>query len=330
MQFSSDTIRGVSITLSSTLRNEELDDLLAMDCWFDVDMAPKKNASRTGLTEQDIRRIVKAEAAKASQPAATQARGSWWNKTPATGINLLVAIAASLVASLAASLLTLLGILASGYLNTRIDDRIDAKLKPTSDGIIELRHTVEKIQSQVSEMSGELKRIFLDNAKSLNPDELAERLPKVKDALQAVSSSGYPLSPTTLAALRSKLARIQPNVLDYWPTAFYVVNLESRSFVLGLNLKPASLAFGGVNQGISFERSIVNLSGPGELIDSTFRECLVQFSDTNPLKLKNVRFIRCEFLLPITEHPESAIEAIGKELLSVSNLENVTVSTAKG
>jgi hypothetical protein len=63
MELSSDTLRRASVAVSSTLRQEELDEILAMDWWFDQDMAPpKKTPSPPQFVERDeVHRIVSGE-----------------------------------------------------------------------------------------------------------------------------------------------------------------------------------------------------------------------------------------------------------------------------
>jgi len=107
MELSSDTIRSASVAVSSILRNEELDEILAMDWWFDSELGDNKpskaqrrkqaieqssSGSARTLTREDVDQIVSSGLAglrddliKASSSAAAKPV-KWWQRPIGSGI----------------------------------------------------------------------------------------------------------------------------------------------------------------------------------------------------------------------------------------------------
>ncbi len=115
----------------------------------------------------------------------------------------------------------------SGYIDHKIDGRIDAKLKPFSEKL-------DTIQREIPELQGELKRIAdstpvrtINDAATASPQRLADNLAQVRVRLDQAREKGEKATDTALAAIQSTLLRVDEKSPGYWPLVFSLISFRS-------------------------------------------------------------------------------------------------------
>jgi hypothetical protein len=127
-----------------------------------------------------------------------------------------------------------------------------------------------------------------------------------------------------LVHLKTDLAKVQSTTApEYWPTAFKLITLTSQSMFARLANFEAKKNIVENSSGLNLIRSDAELRG--NVSDSTFQDSIVKF-DPN-VRLKNVTFINCIFLFPVTQTPSEPLQKIGARLLA-ADLKEVKITAS--
>ena len=321
MRLSSDTLGGGLVSFSSTLRDEGVEESLVMDWWLDMPQNDKANPAGK-VTRDDVDRLNKRIddlRAAAHPPLPSPAPESGWKAYRQVVIG-------AVIGSVITACLALSGTIMSGYFESRVDNRIDTKLKP-------LTEKVDNLHGAVSEIQGELKRISanqgLKDAASLPPAQLAKRLPNVLSDLETAKKSDAKPAGDTLNEIQSKLLQVDANAPGYWPLVFNLISYHSI-LITGLTSPPKPQAS---------EMGNIRLSGGtsgvtggyfrvfGEIDGVKFSNSWIEFDANRPATLKNVHFEHCVLIFVgfNLQNPDPATQRLGRQLLA-ANLEKFTVS----
>lgn len=149
-----------------------------------------------------------------------------WERHQSSIVNGVVGAVALIVVSLMVAIF-------GGYVDHRTDARIDAKVGP-------INQRLEQLQSSVSEIQGELKRIAsrhpsvdrqpvrtIENAAAVSPGQLATTLTALRTAVNLAKETGERPPDQALAIIQSKLLNVDASSPGYWPLVFDLVSYRS-------------------------------------------------------------------------------------------------------
>ena len=130
-----------------------------------------------------------------------------------------------------------------------------------------------------------------------------------------------------LALAKSALASAPRNVPSFWPISFQIIELVSQSTS---GIQP-SAAKEGVLDNVSGLRPPIVVYPAGsrlllknQIADSVFQNVVIRFDPS--VRLVNVTFINCVFILPSDPNPPQNIQKIGEVLLA-SDLSRITITS---
>ena len=130
-----------------------------------------------------------------------------------------------------------------------------------------------------------------------------------------------------LALAKSALASAPRNVPSFWPISFQIIELVSQSTS---GIQP-SAAKEGVLDNVSGLRPPIIVYPAGsrlllknQIADSVFQNVVIRFDPS--VRLVNVTFINCVFILPSDPNPPQNIQKIGEVLLA-SDLSRITITS---
>ena len=201
--------------------------------------------------------------------------------------------------------ITVLGV--GGYVGSLIVDRhIQSALTPIRSDIRRIDGDVQFIKGTLSVIQAQ---IAARNYSTVPPKDLKNHREELKE-------------------IKAKLVQAQPNTPGYWPAAFEVIRLLSKT---NFDIEPSGKR----------ELYLKNLSGisprtisvpPGTRVllqgliqNSIFQDMIVRFDQS--VRLQNVTFINCIFIFPMEQNPPKPLQQIGITLLA-SDLSKVTITAS--
>jgi hypothetical protein len=288
--------------------DEKFENVLIMNWRFRSAM-PKKPPS-TGIGRDEVQKMISPISEKLDEITKTNsqlAKPSWGSQLPA----ILISNALTLVIAL----------LVARWQYGKTHDAEDLK-----------RDIALEVTSQLKPIQGDINKIREDVAKIKGADGIAQStppndIPAIKQDLAVAQAKGLSPNPARLEAFRSRLLASSQADKDYWPAVFYLIIFRSRYALVDPSaIKPAGIRFAGGGRDNTFANTSLELSGPGELTDSTFTNCIIKFSRKEPLKMKNVRFINCAFVFEVTASPTPEMKSLGDELIRAANPKDITIS----
>ena len=182
-----------------------------------------------------------------------------------------------------------------------------AKIKG-ADGIAQLAPGPGKTKSVKS----------LSEIGTLGQKQFAASLPNLYAEMRKVSAPQSGANEATLRAITDKLRHVDENTPEYWSTVLQFIRFVSARHAPDVPPPgPANLEI-GFNTGFPslgvLSRRRVLLDG-GEIEDSVFENCRILFT-SNPVHMRNVRFVNCVFEIPEGVVPDRYIKHAAKELLA--------------
>jgi hypothetical protein len=234
------------------------------------------------------------------------------------------------------SLLTLVISFWAGAFNTLMDGRVAARLNEPNG----LTAQVHELTKEVSKANGELTAIRtiwqeqVKRASELKPAAFERALPKTADALELALKLDLPISSEVRGAMRRNLLLTDPNAPSYWPAVAQFVTFRSRQNAppllvdKGPTLPTCSVVKEGESWGGSaipqpngtIKPTITTFSDCAQDIDnrtfknSTFKHAFIIVSG-GQIRLLNVTFEDCVFLVRLPEDPKEPARQFGRRLL---------------
>jgi hypothetical protein len=202
-------------------------------------------------------------------------------------------------------------------LNLYVDSRVRDRLQPLTEKITQL-------QTDLSEIKGELKRIsaraVVEDAASAPLARLATQLVNVRTAMKDARALQQSLPERSILEIQGKLLKVDNNARGYWPLVFDLIGYRSI-VITGLTSPPS---------GKVHEMSDVSMSGgddrvgggyvrlSGNIEGVRFVGTWVEFDASKPVVLKNVHFDHCVLVFvgfdPQT--PDPSIQHLAREILA--------------
>ena len=230
---------------------------------------------------------------------------------------------------------------------------ISANLKETDKRLYELVGTVREIKGSVDKKSGEvhwsirfvvapLVVLLIAALVGLTYRSLDNRLGEVEESIKLIPSQIAAaqfsfMSPQELKQHRGELNAIKSNLVSnprnipaFWPVAFQTINLLSKATSSAepkFSLLDITDANGSPNRTELFRYPPGSVLKLHKVIENiTFRDAIV-YLDSNVI-IRNVTFINCTLILPDVQTPPASLENLGEQLLSASDLSNLTISSS--
>jgi hypothetical protein len=132
---------------------------------------------------------------------------------------------------------------------------------------------------------------------------------------------------TELALAKSALASAPRNMPSFWPVSFQIIKLASQSTS---GIEPSAAKEGVLDDVSGFKPPIISYPAGSRLLlknqiaDSVFENVVIRFDPS--VRLVNVTFINCVFILPSDPNPPQNIQKIGETLLT-SDLSRITLTS---
>jgi hypothetical protein len=230
-------------------------------------------------------------------------------------------IVAGFAAAIALAIVTAFVGVFTGFFNNIIDSRVQAKLAP-------LEQRIDRLQSDVSEINGELKRIAAATPESSPSIVVAQLRSELEEAKRNPSDAGR-----KLRSIQARLLTANSDTDGYWPLVFSVIT-ERSILVTGMKAPPKPRVNVFENMRSTGSRELIHggyielrgTIGEGNIVDSW-----VEFDASHPVRLINVRFIHCVLVFRgfgsfNIQSPPPAIRKLGRELLAAADLNDVRIS----
>jgi hypothetical protein len=221
----------------------------------------------------------------------------------------------------------------------RIDNRVEAKLKPIGEGLAKLREDLAYVRAKVEDATARKVVGF----SRLPANEIVGSLSDISKTISEARSKQAISPPEAVAELRAKLVQLQPRNPELWKALSNVVSYQSL-IAEKMNVLPNAEQirrkgchfFGGtsgapvtnwVEQGAA--------SGCSQQLDIgvawkdfTFENAIIIYRG-GPVYLQNVRFKNCLFLVEFPGQPQPPARKFAEALLaSRGPLLTFTVSTS--
>lgn len=189
----------------------------------------------------------------------------------------------------------------AGY---KIDGRMNKAIEPLNKQIQAIDGNTKRIEGILSVLQGQ---VIIQNNSSSPHSELWEHHDELKE-------------------VKGKLSVADRSTPQFWPTSFQIINLLSQSSSnFDVSNKPQMLIennFGIVIEGRPPGTRFL-LKGTNENV--VINDGVITF-DPN-VRLKNVTFINCIFVLPVVQIPSKHLQEIGNALLR-SDISHVTINVS--
>ncbi len=345
MELVSGTIRSASIAISSTLREEKLDDILAVDWWFNNELGNQRRK-----TQRERQAVVesKVTSAPATRPTPKLLKW-WWQLLVASGVlgGLVVFALESFVAHYSRDSATQI----SDEITKQLDQRKAADAENLSNRIsAEVGRQLSPMYQQISRFSQDIGKIkdHLGIAHNATPNVAPSHSPPVdvnlhrfekmdeKQFAMSLSSlksvterSSPPRDQVLLRNIAEKLRRTDSMAPAYWPTVFAFITWTSE--MSAKNVPPPNTKTNFVIASkppeagpATFEGLVVGLNG-GEINGLVFRDCRIRFTST-AVRMNNVTFVNCVFEFPSVQTPTPYLKSATKQLLEADNLGSVSLN----
>jgi hypothetical protein len=218
-------------------------------------------------------------------------------------------------------------------LDQRIDNHIDAKLQPITEGITKLREDVAYLKAKVEDATAGKVVGF----SKLPTTEILDNLPVISKTINEARAKQLISPPEAVAELRSKLAQVQPRNPQFWPAVSNVISYQSMiAEKMGLlpnagKVKKTSCHYISVGEGAHVSVDGFRFAGCSQQIDNfslsngTFENSIIIY-EGGPLHLQNVTFKNCLFIVSFPVVPSPPAQKLGQALLAtIGTLPNFTL-----
>jgi anti-anti-sigma regulatory factor len=202
--------------------------------------------------------------------------------------------------------------LSSDVVKNQISVEIGKQLVPMNDRLVQLSEDIGKIKDN------------LHIAK-------ADPLPTIGKQLRTLESSSRPTA-EAVAVIAKSLRVVDSHTRGYWPTVARLINLQAK-VKAGKPLParivqffPTCIDIGTFDKDIKIDllgnyQCAINLDNVS-ISDSTISNALVYFSGT--VKLSNVRFTNCVFVVSLQKVPTEPAKRLAEELLASAATQSQT------
>jgi hypothetical protein len=194
-----------------------------------------------------------------------------------------------------------------------------------------LSAAIARLEADIRELRGPW-RNRLSDLRDADKATFAKSLPDLRKVSEQ-SPSEVMASVTELDAIRNRLSQTPPTAPEYWPTVMQFLRFASAS--ASAPSLPARLSrltlrnikFGGTPTGLPLNRiagADLVLDG-GDLFDAVIANSRVTFTN-NAVNLRNVTFVNCVFVFPVSDTPPEQHKQATQQLLAASDLRSVSMS----
>jgi len=308
------------------------DECFVMGWCFDESNMTKVRGSEGSKLAKQLESLKQDVAAlKTGNSGASQSRaGGFWTKP------WVVSLGSAIISGLVVWLVTMSSLHLNNDSKRDISDEVSRQLggEAVKNQIIaEVSRQLVPINQQLNSISEAIGKIK-DNLHIAK----AEPLPKIDEQMRALEASAHP-NPAQVTKLAKSLTAANPNAPGYWPTVARLINLNAR-IRTGKPLSPYEVRFRPscihlINGSIERIRvdelgnynCAVNLDNTA-LSDSTISNALVYFSGT--VRLSNVRFINCVFVVALPVSPQAPAKRLAGEILASNANQTATFTVTAG
>ncbi len=347
MQVSSDTIKSTSITISSLLRAEELDEILVMDWWFDSDMANRPSqpsASDKPLTRKQAEGLIRAELSKYQADAEGLAKTPkpFWHQSPwlIAGVTVPVSILGAFMIAKWQSSQT------HSDEDQKRDIALDVKrqLEPINEELRKQGEQIANLRGNLGLSFNADPKIAIQQFSSLDAPVLGHHLVRLVQTLNEAQKKGDAADLRAVEAIQTKLATLDLNsteareaisaIINYasfvrektelFPNAEAVRHTHCGFVTAPLRVRKNFLISNGTVDGCSQELDGFSFT------NYTFENCIVIYRG-GPLHLENVTFENCLFIvyLPVVQIKAPA-KMFAREILAKSSGPRPTFTVTSG
>jgi hypothetical protein len=174
-----------------------------------------------------------------------------------------------------------------------------------------------------SSRSLQLQQQALERFEKMNDQAFAASLAEFQDVVQKQSTQYVAQADTR--SISAKLRRISSNENNYWPSVLGFLRVATASAPRRMPRGVINLA--GYNTGMvgsMIDNATIILDG-GFLDTGIVRDSVIIFTDKT-VTLKNVRFINCSFVFPISINPPRQTKEAADQLLASSDLKETILN----
>jgi hypothetical protein len=216
------------------------------------------------------------------------------------------------------------------FFSLAVDERINTKLKGPLDELHQTQIKMEGISSKLDTFI-DLEKDRLKKLSALSIEQFQRSLPEVSKAIEDASVLKIAVPSDLIGSIRKKLILSDDKQPAYWQAAAAFVNYESMRRVPRLNsaqiqsLSPCMGFVGGgkgtisglnIDPGEAYDCTVA-LDGVN-LVDSVIRNSVVVFLGKH-VKLRNVSFVNCYFVVLLSQSPPVSAQQFAKALLNSDN-----------
>lgn len=225
-------------------------------------------------------------------------------------------IAGAIITASIAMLAVTLGALYQSFSHVREETAFRVR---TSDRLENIEAILRELRASQSPAP------VLKELSGLAPQQFAKSLSALRRVGEQPVTAVNP-TPAELHELAQKLLNTPETTPDYWPTVLQFIQFASAGLSPDVPPPGPPNVIISHNKGLGFgpfSHSIVLLDG-GELVNTRFEHSRIIFTN-DPVQMKNVVFVDCIFVLPVSNKPNPYLQRAARTLLA-STLNSAVIS----